>query len=77
VIQRIELLKDLIHNDIAILVNEEEHTPKVGEIIDIDPATKRISIVWIDEGEPWDMPESEVESRKIRFFRKILSQLDD
>lgn len=76
-IKAIELLKDLIYNDIAILVLEEEHRAKVGEVIDIDPATKRISIVWLDEGEPWDMPEADVEALKIRFFRKLLSELND
>jgi len=78
VILAVEKLKDLIYNDIAILiVEEEEHRPKIGEVVDIDLATKRISIVWLDEGEPWDLPEAEIESRKIRFFRKIISQLND
>lgn len=76
-IERIKKLHDLKYGDIATIVIAGKHTPKVGEIIDIDPATRRISIVWIDEGEPWNLLEAKVEELKIRFFRKILSHLND
>lgn len=76
-IEAIKNLHKLVYGDIATLVIEGKHTPKVGEIIDIDPATRRISIAWIDEDEPWDLPEKKVEALKIRFFRKLLTHLKE
>ncbi len=76
-IRAVENVRELIFGDISVLVLAGKHTPKVGEVIDVDPATRRISIVWIDEGEPWSLPETEVEELGVRFFRKLLSQLND